>query len=93
MEKGTYRVGVGADVDCRQDPTSSLCATFELTLSANYNGKFSYALQNTRNNFLPCNFIFAAAVCDTACSIWSHGVCGLKYADQECQTLCREQKL
>jgi beta-glucosidase len=37
LENGKFFVGVGSDVDCRKTPTSSNCASFELSTSSNYN--------------------------------------------------------
>lgn len=82
LESGTFRLGVGADTDCRSDnqsqdwylktadtiSTSAMCQEFELTLSTDYQ-----------------------PICDTACSYWKQGICSSKVDMDECRSTCMQQ--
>lgn len=83
LEGGDFRLGVGAQTDCRSDAresdwfltapdtssSSPMCTEFSLALSPQYN-----------------------AVCDEACGMWQEGVCGASIDAAQCRETCVRQQ-
>lgn len=71
LENGNFFVGIGADVDCRKNPTSSNCASFELSTSPSYNKVCSAACSIWQRGV--CNQSVNYELCNKTCSeqAWS----------------------
>ncbi len=83
LESGDFRLGIGAQTDCRSDniqqdwyltsqdttSSSSMCAEFSLQLTTDYQ-----------------------PICDSVCSMWSEGVCGQQIESKSCRDTCVAQK-
>ena len=65
LENGVYSVGVGSDVDCRKNPTSSNCASFELSTSPSYNKVCATACSIWQRGV--CEQSVNYTICNTTC--------------------------